>query len=178
MRYPELERLTATVGINTPRVQGTTTNWGVTFTGTGAEISNDSGAKGTLTADRADVTGVNTEWVQGRGAGDGKITFPKDGLNVSQGTGAWGTVHADKADVNSVITKEVHEPAGGRNYIRFEPSIGVHIFGGVTTGWVRGQGDGEGSIRFSPDGLEVRRKAPGGHALGDVHCASVNGHSA
>ncbi|MGW0595422.1 hypothetical protein, partial [Streptosporangium sp. NPDC002607] len=95
VRYPVLETLTATTGIDTPWVQGTVNKGRVTFTGTGVEIFNNSGGQGTVTADRADLNGVNTEWVQGRSTDDGKITFPKDGLDVRQGSGAWGTVHAD-----------------------------------------------------------------------------------
>ncbi|WP_189162872.1 hypothetical protein, partial [Sphaerisporangium melleum] len=148
VRHPVLETLTATVGIDTPWVQGTAdaTRGRVTFTGTGVEISNNSGGKGTLVADRADVNGVNTEWVQGRSSDDGKITFPKDGLDVRQGTGAWGTVHADKADLN-----------------------------GVNTEWVQGRHADDGWISFPKEGLNVRKGA--GNAWGAVFAdrADVNG---
>ncbi|MER6825038.1 hypothetical protein ABT352_03525, partial [Streptosporangium sp. NPDC000563] len=128
VRHPVLETLTATTGIDTPWVQGTTNKGRVAFTGTGVEIFNDSGGQGTVTADRADLNGVNTGWVQGRSADDGKVTFPKDGLDVRQGSGAWGTVHADRADLN-----------------------------GINTEWVQGRSADDGKVTFPKDGLDVRQ---------------------
>ncbi|MEV6154263.1 hypothetical protein AB0L53_28325 [Nonomuraea sp. NPDC052129] len=148
VRFPVLETLTATTGIDTPWVQGAVDGkkGRVTFTGTGVEISDNSGGQGTVTADRADVNGVNTGWVQGRGADDGWISFPKEGLNVRKGAGqSWGSVFADRADLN-----------------------------GVNTGWVQGRSTDDGKITFPKDGLDVRQ---GSGAWGTVHAdkADLNG---
>ncbi|MGO4458090.1 hypothetical protein AB4039_12400 [Streptomyces sp. M-16] len=61
---------------------------------------------GTVAADKADLTGINTSWVQGRTTGDGWIEFPANGLNVFQGAGdrQWGTVAAGTADLDDVVT--------------------------------------------------------------------------
>ncbi|WP_184540433.1 hypothetical protein, partial [Streptosporangium becharense] len=82
VRDLELDTLTATTEIKTPRVQGTTTNWGLTITGTGAEISDSSGVKGTLTAGKAVFDGVLTGYVEGPNSGEGVITFPQGGVKV------------------------------------------------------------------------------------------------
>ncbi|MGW4424937.1 hypothetical protein [Streptosporangium sp. NPDC004631] len=189
VRYPVLETLTATTGIDTPWVQGTANKGRVTFTGTGVEIFNNSGGRGTVYADRADLNGVNTEWVQGRGADDGKISFPKDGLDVRQGGGAWGTVHADKADLNGVNTEWVQGRSTDDGKISF-PKDGLDIrqgngtwgtvhadkadLNGINTEWVQGRGADDGKISFPKDGLDVRQ---GGGAWGTVHAdkADLNG---
>ncbi|MEU0564560.1 hypothetical protein ABZ297_04040 [Nonomuraea sp. NPDC005983] len=173
-RNPVLEKLTATTGIDTPRVQGITPNWGVSFTGTGVEVSNNSGAKGTVTAGRAHLDGVNTEWVQGRSADDGKITFPKDGLDVRNGSGARGTVHADKADLNGINTEWVQGRSADDGWIGFsKDGLDVrkgagHAWGtvhadkadlnGVNTEWVQGRSADDGWITFPVEGLKVHRK--------------------
>ncbi|WP_204285981.1 hypothetical protein [Microbispora amethystogenes] len=190
VRYPVLETLTATTGIDTPWVQGTANKGRVTFTGTGVEIFGDSGGQGTVTADRADLNGVNTEWVQGRSADDGKITFPKDGLDVRQGGGAWGTVHADKADLNGINTEWVQGRHADDGWISF-PKEGLNVrrgagqawgtvfadkadLNGVNTEWVQGRSADDGKITFPKDGLDVRQ---GGGGWGTVHAdkADLNG---
>ncbi|MEV6157263.1 hypothetical protein AB0L53_43675 [Nonomuraea sp. NPDC052129] len=190
VRYPVLERLTATTGIDSPWVQGTSeaTKGRITFTGTGVEISSNSGAKGTVTADKAHLNGVNTEWVQGRSADDGKITFPKDGLNVSQGSGSWGAVHADKADLNGVNTKWVQGRSADDGWITF-PVEGLkvnrkddnhltHLVVGyathdiVKTRIVRGPKDDDGWISFRKEGLNVHRER--GTERGTVYAADTD----
>ncbi|MEV4250740.1 hypothetical protein AB0J63_46015 [Streptosporangium canum] len=106
VRNPELETLTATTEIKTPRVQGTATNWGLTITGTGAEISNDSGVKGPLTAGRAVFDGVLTGYVEGPNSGEGVITFLQGGVKVwgAGGSSDPGTLHAGEATFNGVAT--------------------------------------------------------------------------
>ncbi|MBB2910244.1 hypothetical protein FHS43_001507 [Streptosporangium becharense] len=174
VRYPVLETLTATTGIDTPWVQGTANKGRVTFTGAGVEISNDSGGQGAVTADRADLNGVNTEWVQGRSTDDGKITFPKDGLNIRQGSGAWGTVHADKADLNGINTEWVQGRSTDDGKITF-PKDGLNIrqgsgawgtvhadkadLNGINTEWVQGRSTDDGWISFPKEGLNVRKGA-------------------
>ncbi|MDP9868752.1 MULTISPECIES: hypothetical protein [Streptosporangium] len=118
VRNPVLETLTATTGIKTPRVQGTATNWGLTITGTGAEISNDSGVKGTLTAGEATVSGVATEYVKGLNSGDGDITFPPGGVKVwrTPGSNDSGTLYA-----GGVRTDYVSGPNDADGDIRFLP---------------------------------------------------------
>ncbi|WP_283138832.1 hypothetical protein [Rhizohabitans arisaemae] len=82
-----LDTLTVSTGIFTPWVQGTASVAGgrITFTGEGVAVSNGAGGQGTMTADRADVNGVNTRWVQGRSTDDGWISFPHFGIQVSRG---------------------------------------------------------------------------------------------
>ncbi|MEV4383542.1 hypothetical protein [Streptosporangium sp. NPDC049644] len=176
VRYPVLETLTATSGIDTPWVQGTANKGRVTFTGTGAEIFSNSGGQGTVHADRADLNGVNAEWVQGRSADDGWISFPKEGLNVRKGAGqAWGTVFADKVDVNDVITNQVHGSGEGKGYIQFlDQDKGVRIFGGVSAGWIRGLNDDEAWIRFNEKGIWVLKNQNGKRESANVSCATVN----
>ncbi|MEV1166958.1 hypothetical protein [Nonomuraea sp. NPDC049784] len=192
VRFPVLETLTATTGIDTPWVQGAVDGkkGRVTFTGTGVEISDNSGGRGTVTADRADLNGVNTGWVQGRSADDGKITFPKDGLDVRNGSGAWGTVHADKADLNGINTEWVQGRSADDGWISF-PKEGLNVrkgagqswgsvfadradLNGVNTGWVQGRSADDGKITFPKDGLDVRN---GSGAWGTVHAdkADLNG---
>lgn len=61
---------------------------------------------GTVDADKADLNGILTKWVQGRGDSAGWIEFPAAGVNVFQGAGnrQWGTLAADKADLNDLDT--------------------------------------------------------------------------
>ncbi|MEU8196419.1 hypothetical protein AB0C10_21795, partial [Microbispora amethystogenes] len=190
VRYPVLETLTATTGIDTPWVQGTANKGRVTFTGTGVEVFNNSGGQGTVTADRADLNGVNTEWVQGRSADDGKITFPKDGLDVRQGGGAWGTVHADRADLNGVNTEWVQGRSADDGKITF-PKDGLDVrqgggawgtvhadkadLNGINTEWVQGRHADDGWISFPKEGLNVRKGV--GQAWGTVFAdkADLNG---
>ncbi|MFI7644367.1 hypothetical protein [Nonomuraea sp. NPDC049400] len=134
VRYPVLETLTATIGIDTPWVQGTANKGRVTFTDTGVEIFNNSGGQGTVTADKALLNGVNTEWVQGRSSDDGKISFPKDGIDIRQGSGAWGNVHADKADLNGVNTKWVQGRSSNDGWISF-PKEGLNVYRAGTHEW-------------------------------------------
>ncbi|MEV4187763.1 hypothetical protein AB0J28_40675 [Streptosporangium canum] len=150
VRNPVLETLTATTGIDTPWVQGTTdaTKGRVTFTGTGVEISNNSGGQSTVTADKADLTGVNTEWVQGKSTDDGWISFPKDGLNVYRdGSRSWGNVAAEKADLNGVSTK-----------------------------WVQGKDDRDGWIDFSYYGVNVFRHDEGTKRWGVMGVNRIDHH--
>ncbi|MGV9379074.1 hypothetical protein ACWDRB_24875 [Nonomuraea sp. NPDC003707] len=176
VRFPVLETLTATTGIDTPWVQGAADGkkGRVTFTGTGVEISDNSGGRGTVTADRADLNGVNTGWVQGRSTDDGWIGFSKDGLDVRKGAGhAWGTVHADKADLNGINTEWVQGRSADDGWITFpveglkvhrkDDSHLTHLDVGyathdiVKTRIVRGLTDGEGWISFRKEGLNIRR---------------------
>ncbi|MDX3105506.1 hypothetical protein [Nonomuraea angiospora] len=175
VRFPVLETLTATTGIDTLWVQGAVDGkkGRVTFTDTGVEISGNSGGRGTVTADRADLNGVNTGWVQGRSADDGKISFPKDGLDVRNGSGAWGTVHADKADLNGINTEWVQGRSAGDGWITFpveglkvhrkDDSHLTHLEVGyathdiVKTRIVRGLNDDDGWISFRAEGLNIRR---------------------
>ncbi|MEW1838990.1 hypothetical protein AB0392_13630 [Nonomuraea angiospora] len=192
VRFPVLETLTATTGIDTPWVQGAVDGkkGRVTFAGTGVEISDNSGGRGTVTADRADVNGVNTGWVQGRSSDDGKITFPKDGLDVRNGSGAWGTVHADKADLNGINTEWVQGRGADDGWISF-PKEGLNVrkgagqswgsvfadradLNGVNTGWVQGRSTDDGKITFPKDGLNISQ---GSGSWGTVHAdkADLNG---
>ncbi|MFI6603288.1 hypothetical protein ACIBHX_44235 [Nonomuraea sp. NPDC050536] len=141
VRNPILESLTATTGIDTPWVQGTAnaTKGRVTFTGTGVEITGNSGGQGTVTADKADLNGVNTTWVQGRNADDGWISFPQDGLRVHQnGRDESGNVSAHGGHIDVVHAQRIHGQDPSDGWISFwQHGLRVHrdgqkIFGAVT----------------------------------------------
>ncbi|WP_157254854.1 hypothetical protein [Nonomuraea typhae] len=119
VRHPVLETLTATTGIKTPRLQGTATNWGLTITGTGAEICDDSGVQGTLTA-----AGVATGYMKGLKNGDGDITFTSGGVKVwrTRGVEQMGTLYAD-----GVQATYVEGPNKGEGVITF-PLGGVKVW--------------------------------------------------
>ncbi len=170
---PEFDSVTATNGLHTPWVEGTTAKGQITFTAQGAQINNNAGTPGTIAADKADITSVvTTATVRGRGSGDGWIQFPSTGIKVGQGTGSnLGTVTADKADVNGVNTAWVQGRNTNDGWIAF-PQTGVQVYkdgkrewgtleadrtdvNGVTTAWVQGRGGSAGWIEFPPAGLNV-----------------------
>ncbi|QIQ04927.1 hypothetical protein [Streptomyces liangshanensis] len=179
-------------GTRTPWVEGTVNQGRITFSADGAEIRNGSGGWGTVHADKADVDGVTTTWVRGRGADDGWIEFPETGLNVFHGQQKeWGVVHADKADVNGVNTKWVQGRGADDGRIEF-PESGLDVFhgqgrdwgvvhadkadlNGVNTKWVQGRGADDGWIEFPGTGLNVFHGS--GREWGNVHAdkADVNG---
>ncbi|MEV4246722.1 hypothetical protein AB0J63_25285 [Streptosporangium canum] len=195
VRSPVLETLTATTGIDAPWVQGATdaTKGRVTFTGTGVEISNNSGGQSTVTADKANLTGVNTEWVQGRSTDDGWISFPKEGVNVRRGSGHdWGSVFADKADLNGVNTGWVQGRSTDDGWISF-PKDGLNVYrdgsrswgnvaaekadlNGVSTKWVQGKDDRDGWIDFSYYGVNVFRHDEGTKRWGVVGVNRIDHH--
>ncbi|MFI6503882.1 hypothetical protein [Nonomuraea typhae] len=176
VRNPILENLTVTRGIDTPQVQGTAPARGyLAFTAAGLEIRNESGGYGVVKADRADLNGINTEWVQGRGAGDGRITFPQDGLNVTRAGGqAAGTVFANYADLDIVKTRIVRGRKDDDGWISFrKEGLNIHQERGtkpgtlfanyadldiVKTRIVRGREDDDGWISFRKEGLNIRRE--------------------
>ncbi|WP_214413867.1 hypothetical protein [Sphaerisporangium fuscum] len=186
VRRPVLESLTATVGIDTPWVQGTAHKGRVTFTDTGAEIFDNTGGQGTVTADKALLNGVNTGWVQGRSADDGKITFPKDGIDVRQGSGAWGNVHADKADVNGVNTKWVQGRHSDDGWISF-PKEGLNVYRAGTHDWgtvfakhgrmASGKTrPGQGWRAYAPDSICIDVDTSAGEFTGNpVYLTSIGG---
>jgi hypothetical protein len=104
LRNPTFETITATVGTNTPWIQGTgNDNSRATFSALGVDINNAAGGGGRIGADEAAVNGVRTGWVQGRNSDDGWISFPKSGVNVYRdGQSVWGTVVADQLNINSM----------------------------------------------------------------------------
>ncbi|WP_182881041.1 hypothetical protein [Microbispora sp. H10949] len=108
----------------------------ITFPQGGVNVMRASGTgeSGTVTADKADLNGVNTRWVQGRSSNDGWISFPQGGVNVYRdGTQTWGTVAADTADLNGVNAK-----------------------------WLQGRGERDGWIDFSYYGINVFRRDDAG----------------
>ncbi|MFF5213083.1 hypothetical protein [Streptosporangium sp. NPDC000396] len=183
VRNPELETLTATTEIKTPRVQGTATNWGLTITGTGAEISNGSGGKGPLTAGRAVFNGVLTEYVEGPNSGEGVITFPQGGVKIwrTGGSDDLGTLEA-----SGVLAGWVEGPNSGEGVITF-PQGGVKVWGaggssdpgilyadGVAATYVKGLNPGEGDITFAQGGVRVWRNRDSNDA-GTLYAGKVNG---
>ncbi|MED7948411.1 hypothetical protein, partial [Streptomyces sp. BE303] len=138
---------------------------------------------GVVTADRADVNGVNTKWVGDRAAGNGWIDFPQTGTTVHKnGTENLGTVTADKADLNGLNTTWVGDRDHGNGWIDF-PQAGVNVrkdgtqdwgtvaadkadLNGVNTKWVQGRDTSDGWIEFPKSGVRVYRD--GGHDLGAV----------
>ncbi|MEV5576773.1 hypothetical protein AB0L06_42680 [Spirillospora sp. NPDC052269] len=134
VRYPVLETLTATTGIDTPWVQGATkaTKGRVTFTGAGAELSNNSSGKGSLTAGDGHFDNVFTPWIGGPNSGEGTMTFTQGGVIVwrTGGTNDKGTVTADKADLTGVNTDWVQGRNTSDGWIEFPPA-GVNVFQGA-----------------------------------------------
>ncbi|EFC83278.1 hypothetical protein FrEUN1fDRAFT_3552 [Parafrankia sp. EUN1f] len=84
-------------------------------------INTGSAQWGIVHADKADVTGVNAKWVQGRSSADGYISFVEDGVNINTGSAQWGIVHADKADVTGVNAKWVQGRNATDGWIDFPP---------------------------------------------------------
>ncbi|TDB94836.1 hypothetical protein E1267_42465 [Nonomuraea longispora] len=179
LRNPVLETFTATTGIDTPRVQGTANATGgrLIFTGTGVEISDNSGGQGTVTADKAIVNGgVTTPWVVGPNNGDGIFTFSKGAMHIWSefGSNERGTLYAGETIVNGVATEYVKGLNTGEGDITFIPG-GVKVwrtrgsgeggtlfaekadFNGVNAKWVQGKGDRDGWIGFSYYGVNVLR---------------------
>ncbi|MBC3841889.1 hypothetical protein GXW82_21825 [Streptacidiphilus sp. 4-A2] len=108
--------MTASVGVHTPWVEGTTGRGRITFTGQGAEVRDDANALGTVVAAKADVDTVAATWVRGRDDGAGWIQFPPDGIRVGHGGGVdLGTVTADKISANGVNTTWVGTPMPARD---------------------------------------------------------------
>ncbi|MFD7135454.1 hypothetical protein [Streptomyces sp. NPDC059894] len=131
LRHPEFESVTATTGVHTPWVQGTTDKGRITFTPRGARIRDDSDAPGTVTADKVSANAVDTKWVGDRDAGKGWIEFPQSGVNVRKdGQQEWGTVAADKADLNGINTKWVQGRDSSAGWIEFPPA-GLNVFQGA-----------------------------------------------
>ncbi|MEY9946643.1 hypothetical protein [Kitasatospora sp. GAS1066B] len=159
-------------GTRTPWVEGTPSRSRVTFAAAGVEIHNGAGARGTVTADRAEVDRVNTTSVHGRNSSDGWIDFPQSGLNVHQGGSTQlGTLSADRAEVDRVNTTSVHGRNSDDGWIGF-PKSGLNVYrdgrtqpgtlaadkadvNGVQTAWVQGRGDSDGWIEFPQSGLNV-----------------------
>ncbi|WP_345681402.1 hypothetical protein, partial [Streptosporangium roseum] len=181
VRNPELETLTATTEIKTPRVQGTATDWGLTITGTGAEISDGSGVKGPLTAGRAVFDGVLTGYVEGPNSGEGVITFLQGGVKV---WGAGGSSERGTLEARGVFTEWVEGPNSGEGVITFLQG-GVKVWGaggssdpgtlyadGVATRYMKGLNDGEGDITFVQGGVKVWRTI-GSNDLGTLYADGV-----
>ncbi len=152
LRSPEFEAVTATAGVRTPWVGGTTERGRVTFTPQGAQVRDASDAPGSLSASavsasavsadsvsastvsagtvsatRADVDVVTAASVRGRGGDAGWIEFPSDGIRVGHGGGSdLGTVTADKLRVSGINTTWVGDRDAAKGWIEFSQS-GVNI---------------------------------------------------
>ncbi|MFJ8335561.1 hypothetical protein [Streptomyces sp. NPDC094437] len=174
LRRPEFESVTATDGLYTPWVEGTTDRGRVVLSARGAEIRDASGAPGVVAAAEAEVDGVRTTWIRGRSSDAGWVEFPATGVNVFQGPGdrRLGTVTADRADLNGVHTTWVRGVGGDAGWIEF-PASGMNVFqgtgdrqwgtvaadeadlNGVHTKWVRGRGGDAGWVEFPASGMNV-----------------------
>ncbi|MFI7129171.1 hypothetical protein ACIBQ1_25935 [Nonomuraea sp. NPDC050153] len=193
VRDPVLETLTATTGISTPWVQGTASATGgrVTFTGTGAAISTNSGGPGSVTADKVNVQWVTAYAVTGPAGGDGSIAFRGGGVAItsSAGTTQLGTVFADKAEFNGVRTEWVQGRSHDDGWISF-PKEGLNVrrgsgqdwgnvfadkadLNGVNTRWVQGRTAADGWISFPTSGLQVSRGGTDTPTQGNVYAESI-----
>ncbi|MCL7380050.1 polymer-forming cytoskeletal protein [Streptomyces sp. 35G-GA-8] len=83
LRSPEFESVTATDGVHSPWVEGTTDKGKIYFTAQGAEIRDASNAQGSLTADKAELRDLNTGQAQVKGD-----------LSVNGRVDAGGELHA------------------------------------------------------------------------------------
>ncbi|MFJ1910500.1 polymer-forming cytoskeletal protein [Streptomyces sp. NPDC088147] len=191
LRSPEFESVTATDGLHTPWVEGTTDKGRITFTAQGAQIHNDSHTPGTITAATADVDSVTATSVRGRGDDAGWIQFPPTGITVGHGAGSdLGTVTADKVSAaNGVNTPWVGDRDGGKGWAEF-PQSGVNVrkdgkqawgtvagdkadMNGINTAWVQGRAADDGWIAFPSAGLNVYQGA-GNHQWGTVAAAKAD----
>ncbi|MVO90569.1 hypothetical protein GPA10_38920 [Streptomyces sp. p1417] len=191
LREPEFESVTATNGLHTPWVEGTTAKGRIVFTAQGAQIHNDSNAPGTLSADKADIDSVViTTSVRGRGDDAGWVQFPSTGIRVGHGTGTdLGTVTAHKADLDGINTGWVQGRSASDGWIAF-PQSGLQVYkdgnsqwgtvdadkadlNGVITKWVQGRGDSPGWIEFPGSGLNVFQGA-GNRQWGTVAAAKAD----
>ncbi|MFJ2609651.1 hypothetical protein ACIO13_32420 [Streptomyces sp. NPDC087425] len=195
LRRPEFESVTATDGLYTPWVEGTTDRGRVVLSARGAEIRDASGAPGVVAAAEAEVDGVRTTWIRGRSSDAGWVEFPATGVNVFQGPGdrRLGTVTADRADLNGVHTTWVRGVGGDAGWIEF-PASGMNVFqgtgdrqwgtvaadkadlNGIHTKWVQGRGGNAGWVEFPSSGMNVFQGA-GDRQWGTVAAdeADVNG---
>ncbi|MGW4796895.1 hypothetical protein ACWEPC_31180, partial [Nonomuraea sp. NPDC004297] len=183
---PTLDQVTATNGTLTPYVQGSVDGrrGRVAFSDVGAEIYDNSGAWGTVTAGKAELDGVSTAWVQGRNSYSGRITFVTEGMNVYRDGGQdLGTVFADKAELNGVSTSWIRgQDSDGGQLTFVKDGLNVHRSGGqdwgtvfadkadlngVNTSWVQGRSTEAGWIGFYSEGLQVY-KGEGNHTWGTV----------
>ncbi|MFB6892465.1 hypothetical protein ACFCX4_24500 [Kitasatospora sp. NPDC056327] len=159
-------------GTRSPWIEGTTTPGRVTFTTAGAEVQEQGGAPGTLTADTADVNTVRTLLARGRNDADGWIEFADGGVNVFHGTGRDpGALTAGAADLTSVRTGLVRGRNDADGWIEFADG-GVNVFhgtgrdwgvvradkadvNGIHTKWVQGADGSAGWIEFPANGINV-----------------------
>ncbi|MDP9868913.1 MULTISPECIES: hypothetical protein [Streptosporangium] len=183
VRFPVLETLTATTGINTPQVQGkNNTDGKITFTGTEVGISDNVKVKGmltaanasfsdTVTARRADFRTVATDRVQGTGADNGWLEFRKEGVTIHRDNEpTLGVVYADQADLDIVKARVVRGRQDDEGSVTFgTEGLTVHRangetrgsvyadrgdFNGINTGWLQGNKN-EGKLSFHGYGFHV-----------------------
>ncbi|MFD7911894.1 hypothetical protein ACFV30_14330 [Streptomyces sp. NPDC059752] len=172
LRSPEFEGVTATTGIHSPWVEGTTDKGRIAFTAQGAQIRDAAGDLGTLSAAKADAETVTAAWVRGRESDAGWIRFPSDGIRVGHGGGSdLGTVTADKISANGINTQWVGDRDAGKGWVEF-PQSGVNVrkdgkqdwgtvaadladLNGINTKWVQGRTAADGWIEFPASGMNV-----------------------
>ncbi|MFF4433669.1 hypothetical protein ACFYZ4_31505 [Streptomyces sp. NPDC001513] len=130
LRSPEFESVTATSGVHSPWVEGTTDKGRIVFTPQGAQIRDAASGLGTLSGAKADVETVTAARVRGRESDAGWIAFPSDGIRVGRGGGSdLGTVTADKISVNGINTQWVQGRTAADGWIEF-PASGMNVFQG------------------------------------------------
>ncbi|MFJ2747301.1 hypothetical protein [Streptomyces sp. NPDC087297] len=172
LRSPEFEGVTATDGIHSPWVEGTTDRGRIAFTTQGARIRDAADDLGTLFAATTDVETVTAAWVRGRGSDAGWIGFPSDGIRVGRGSGSdLGTVTADRISVTGINTQWVGDRDAGKGWVEF-PQSGVNVrkdgkqdwgtvaadladLNGINTKWVQGRTAADGWIEFPASGMNV-----------------------
>ncbi|MCC5578203.1 hypothetical protein IMZ11_21490 [Microtetraspora sp. AC03309] len=192
VRNPVLETLTATTGIDTPRVGGPNGGDGaVAFSQGGVTVwrARDSNDPGTLHAGEVVFDGVATGYVKGLKAGDGDIDFLPGGVKVwsTRGSSYPGTLDASEVVVNVVATKYVKGRNSDDGYIGFLPG-GVKVwrtsaindpgtlhageaeFNGVATEYVKGLNPTDGALTFVWAGAKVLA-SPGSPYSGVLHAA-------
>ncbi|MFD9692986.1 hypothetical protein ACFWXO_45385 [Kitasatospora sp. NPDC059088] len=156
LRSPEFEAVTATAGVHTPWVRGTTTARGrITFTGQGAQIRDEADALGTLAAAGVEAVTVEARQVDAvelraaeaaigtvtagsvRGHDDdaGRIEFPPGGIRVGHGSGGdLGIVTVETVSAAGINTGWVGDRAGAKGWLEF-PQSGVEVRKDGGTDW-------------------------------------------
>ncbi|MFJ6501675.1 hypothetical protein [Streptomyces virginiae] len=153
LRSPEFESVTATTGVHSPWVEGTTDKGRILFTARGAQIRDAAADLGTLSAARTDVETVTADLVRGRESDAGSIRFPSDGISVGRGGGNdLGTVTADKISVHGINTEWVGDRDSGKGWVEF-PQSGVNVRKDGKQDW--GTVAADGWIEFPASGMNV-----------------------
>ncbi|MER6916411.1 hypothetical protein ABT354_32525 [Streptomyces sp. NPDC000594] len=153
---PEYKSLTATVGVHTPWVQGTTNRGRIFFTAQGAAIRNASNTRGIVTADKAELRELVTDVAQ-----------VKNDLTVGGKADIAGELHAGgDTTVGGALTVSGRVDAHGE----LHTTQNAVVDGALRVG---GRVDAGGDLRVAQNAAVVGALSVGGRvdAQGELHTA-------